>query len=99
MAQRFWKGRDPIGARVTYGAPADPQVIMGDFNVAPTDADVWDIGAFADSTHVTDVTPESGYTGGGVPETSASESAEATGAELETGVESGFVTTEEPVSQ
>ena len=53
----------------------------------------------SDSTHVTDVTPESGYTGGGVPETSASESAEATGAELETGVESGFVTTEEPVSQ
>ena len=30
------------------------QVIMGDFNVAPTDADVWDIGAFADSTHVTE---------------------------------------------
>lgn len=30
------------------------QVIMGDFNVAPTDADVWDIGAFAGSTHVTD---------------------------------------------
>ncbi|WP_417289153.1 hypothetical protein [Corynebacterium variabile] len=53
----------------------------------------------SDSAHVTDVTPESGYTGGGVPETSASESAEATGAELETGVESGFVTTEEPVSQ
>ncbi|WP_312809884.1 hypothetical protein [Corynebacterium variabile] len=53
----------------------------------------------SDSTHVTDVTPESGYTGGGVPETSASESAEATAAELETGVESGFVTTEEPVAQ
>ena len=33
--------------------PARPQVIMGDFNVAPTDADVWDIAAFADSTHVT----------------------------------------------
>ncbi|MGI8459410.1 MAG: exodeoxyribonuclease III [Propionibacteriaceae bacterium] len=32
--------------------PADPQVIMGDFNVAPTDADVWDIAAFAGSTHV-----------------------------------------------
>ena len=30
------------------------QVIMGDFNVAPTDADVWDIGAFAGSTHVTE---------------------------------------------
>jgi exodeoxyribonuclease-3 len=30
------------------------QVIMGDFNVAPTDADVWDIAAFASSTHVTE---------------------------------------------
>ncbi len=29
-----------------------PMVIMGDFNVALADADVWDIGAFADSTHV-----------------------------------------------
>ena len=28
-------------------------VIMGDFNVAPTDQDVWDINAFRDSTHVT----------------------------------------------
>lgn len=33
--------------------PADPQVIMGDFNVAPTDADVWDVAQFAESTHVT----------------------------------------------
>jgi exodeoxyribonuclease III len=30
------------------------QVIMGDFNVAPTDADVWDAAAFAGSTHVTE---------------------------------------------
>lgn len=27
--------------------------LLGDFNVAPTDDDVWDIGLFADSTHVT----------------------------------------------
>lgn len=27
--------------------------LLGDFNVAPTDDDVWDIGMFADSTHVT----------------------------------------------
>jgi exodeoxyribonuclease-3 len=27
--------------------------LLGDFNVAPTDADVWDIDSFADSTHVT----------------------------------------------
>ena len=33
--------------------PAAPMVIMGDFNVARTDADVWDIDAFAGSTHVT----------------------------------------------
>ena len=33
--------------------PAQPLVIMGDFNVARTDADVFDIKAFAGSTHVT----------------------------------------------
>ena len=30
-----------------------PQVVMGDFNVARTDADVWDPALFAHSTHVT----------------------------------------------
>jgi exodeoxyribonuclease III len=30
-----------------------PLVICGDFNVAPTDADVWDPAAFVGSTHVT----------------------------------------------
>ncbi|GAA3632686.1 exodeoxyribonuclease III [Microlunatus ginsengisoli] len=33
--------------------PADPMVIMGDFNVAPSDADVWDPAVFVGSTHVT----------------------------------------------
>jgi exodeoxyribonuclease-3 len=33
--------------------PADPIAVMGDFNVALTDADVWNIKAFAGSTHVT----------------------------------------------
>lgn len=33
--------------------PALPLAIIGDYNVAPTDADVWDISLFADSTHVT----------------------------------------------
>jgi exodeoxyribonuclease III len=28
-------------------------VVMGDFNIAPTDADVWDAAAFVGSTHVT----------------------------------------------
>jgi exodeoxyribonuclease-3 len=34
--------------------PADPLVIMGDFNVALTDDDVWDIRSFRGSTHVTE---------------------------------------------
>ena len=33
--------------------PARPRAVIGDFNVAPTDADVWDIAQFAESTHVT----------------------------------------------
>ena len=33
--------------------PAEPLVLMGDFNVAPSDQDVWDPAAFAGSTHVT----------------------------------------------
>ena len=34
-------------------APDRPFAIIGDFNVAPTDADVWDITKFESSTHVT----------------------------------------------
>jgi exodeoxyribonuclease-3 len=34
-------------------AAGHPLVIAGDFNVAPTDADVWDPDAFVGSTHVT----------------------------------------------
>lgn len=30
-----------------------PLAVMGDFNIAPADEDVWDIRAFAESTHVT----------------------------------------------
>jgi exodeoxyribonuclease III len=30
-----------------------PFAVMGDYNIAPTDADVWDPAAFVDSTHVT----------------------------------------------
>ena len=33
---------------------AGPAVVAGDFNVAPTDDDVWDPKAFVDSTHVTE---------------------------------------------
>jgi exodeoxyribonuclease III len=31
-----------------------PFAVMGDFNIAPTDADVWDPAAFVGSTHVTE---------------------------------------------
>lgn len=34
-------------------SPARPVTVIGDFNVAPTDDDVWDITKFANSTHVT----------------------------------------------
>lgn len=34
-------------------AGAGPFAVLGDFNIAPTDADVWDISRFTTSTHVT----------------------------------------------
>jgi exodeoxyribonuclease III len=34
--------------------PGEALVVLGDYNVAPADRDVWDITAFAGSTHVTD---------------------------------------------
>jgi len=42
--------RDALAAEVK--API-PVAVCGDFNIAPTDADVWDIAAFAGATHVT----------------------------------------------
>jgi exodeoxyribonuclease-3 len=38
---------------ITELADGIPFTILGDFNVAPTDSDVWDINEFAGSTHVT----------------------------------------------
>jgi exodeoxyribonuclease-3 len=38
--------------------PTRPFAVLGDFNIAPTDADVWDVAAFVGSTHVTE--PERG---------------------------------------
>ena len=32
-------------------SPADPVVVAGDFNIAPTDADVWDPAEFVEATH------------------------------------------------
>jgi exodeoxyribonuclease-3 len=36
-----------------HHSPTEPIVLMGDFNVAPADIDVWDPAAFVESTHVT----------------------------------------------
>ncbi len=45
---------DALRAAVADDAAGDrPFAMMGDYNVAPADADVWDPAAFADSTHVT----------------------------------------------
>ncbi|GAA2647204.1 exodeoxyribonuclease III [Paractinoplanes durhamensis] len=41
--------RPVLAAEVAAG----PAVVAGDFNVAPTDDDVWDPAVFVDSTHVT----------------------------------------------
>jgi exodeoxyribonuclease-3 len=41
-------------ARTEMAADPDrPYALIGDFNVAPEDSDVWDISVFTDSTHVT----------------------------------------------
>jgi exodeoxyribonuclease III len=47
-----WLGalREALAAEVSADAPF---VLTGDFNIAPTDADVWDPEAFTESTHVT----------------------------------------------
>ena len=37
------------------GSPEQPLAVLGDFNVAPEDRDVWSSKAFAGSTHVTDL--------------------------------------------
>ncbi|MEH1017461.1 exodeoxyribonuclease III [Micromonospora sp. CPCC 206060] len=42
--------RDALAGELRAGLPL---VVCGDFNVAPTDADVWDPALFATSTHVT----------------------------------------------
>jgi exodeoxyribonuclease-3 len=48
------KWLDALRATVADELPAHPQfAVLGDFNIAPTDADVWDPLAFAGLTHVT----------------------------------------------
>ncbi|MGI9624671.1 MAG: exodeoxyribonuclease III [Acidimicrobiales bacterium] len=47
-----WLGR--LGADLGQNtAPSDEVAVLGDFNIAPEDIDVWDIGAFEGATHVT----------------------------------------------
>jgi exodeoxyribonuclease-3 len=43
--------RNALASEVTADGPF---ILTGDFNIAPTDADVWDPSAFIGSTHVTD---------------------------------------------
>jgi exodeoxyribonuclease-3 len=38
----------------TGGTPQRPFAVLGDFNIAPADDDVWDVSRFAESTHVTE---------------------------------------------
>ena len=42
-----------ITAETLENEPELPLALMGDFNIAPLDTDVWDINFFAGSTHVT----------------------------------------------
>lgn len=44
--------RDTAAAEMA-AAPERPYAVIGDYNVAPEDSDVWDISLFANSTHVT----------------------------------------------
>ena len=49
----WFKALTKTAAAELTASPALPFAVIGDFNIAPTDADVWDISVFANSTHVT----------------------------------------------
>ena len=49
----WFRALQATAAHELAAAPDRPFAIIGDYNVAPTDDDVWDITAFAGSTHVT----------------------------------------------
>ena len=51
LAKLLWFAR--LRAWLDARDPAEPLVLGGDFNVAPTDLDVWDPAAFQGATHVT----------------------------------------------
>jgi exodeoxyribonuclease-3 len=44
---------EDIAAETAAGERPRPFAVLGDFNIAPTDADVWDVAVFGGSTHVT----------------------------------------------
>ncbi|WP_158890052.1 exodeoxyribonuclease III [Amycolatopsis anabasis] len=45
---------EALRATVAAEQTGRPFAVLGDFNIAPTDEDVWDISVFAESTHVTE---------------------------------------------
>ena len=45
--------REALADELRTAGPEAPLAVCGDYNVAPTDADVWDPALFVDSTHVT----------------------------------------------
>ena len=53
MFQQKLEFLDAAYLRIRDLVNAGPLVVAGDWNVAPTDADVWDPGFFVSSTHVT----------------------------------------------
>ncbi|MDD2857431.1 MAG: exodeoxyribonuclease III [Candidatus Nanopelagicales bacterium] len=50
---RWFQALRATAAAELAAAPDLPLTIIGDYNIAPTDADVWDIAKFVGSTHVT----------------------------------------------
>ena len=51
-AKLTWLGA--LADEVAAAVPKGPFVVAGDFNIAPTDVDVWDPAVFVGATHVTD---------------------------------------------
>ena len=49
----WFRALNATAAAELAASPDQPFAIIGDYNVAPTDEDVWDISVFAGSTHVT----------------------------------------------
>ncbi|MCL2788367.1 MAG: exodeoxyribonuclease III [Micrococcales bacterium] len=48
----FLRGLGAAASEWLAASPSDPVAVMGDFNVAPLDTDVWDASLFRSATHV-----------------------------------------------